>query len=604
MRAKLREPEFAGRIRRLAGLGYHLLLPVYLLGVFLTVLAWHDAAPAGLVWARVLMWIGRAGLTALTAEKWIRDWKRAARMTAVLALALVIARISRPWYLYDFLLLICLSDLSEGEKTRRLILWAHLAMALLALLLRETGTVLERFEAGKFSANAYGFMNINSLAAFLLSVTLLARSIWLSRRPIGGWILCWGMAAVIFAMTRCVTAAALLAAFPPLRWALRAAGKREKGGRKAVPAAFAAAAVPALLSLGLAGYYLAKAEIRDPKGFLSSFLIRFSDGAAAIRKYGVTLFGQALDASYLTDNLYLYALLVFGAAGLLLLTAALAAGLVRFVRDRRGDRTAEALLFLAYGLLEGMPVLLPVYNFLPMGTLEEAETAEKAGARPAASARGKTLLSLGAAAAIALAAVLLPAPETFGAARKVGRYLNKENGPVLTEGIDLRQTFVSEEPAMLGAEILLAVGAERPAGTLVITLEDGAGRALEEKTLDASRLRDQRYATVLFDRAWPPGNYALRVNVRDWTAGEIAVRGNRKDRYPEGTVYLNGEATDKDWIFGLVTRTVSGTRAKALAGLAAGLAAVSLIWLLPGGKRKGGPRAARGSAAEKEGEES
>ena len=598
MRGGLRTREGRNRLRRLAGLGFHLLLPVYLLGLFLTLLQWNDPAPLGHVLSRYLMHGARLGMLAvLCAAAWMPEERAGEEngkrlnlkgmlwTAGALALAFVITEISQPWYLFDFLLMIFLSRLADEKITARILLWTAVLLAGTLVMSRELGWTLDRFDMGKAKICSFGLSNINSLAAFLFTGTLLVWSVCFRKRPVPGAVLCLAMAAGIFFYTRCNTAAVLLAVFPLLRQEVVFAGKKKPGMLKwaaAGPAALAA------VSLGAMGYYLSKPEIMDPKGPFGSFLQRFSDGAIAIREHGLTLLGQPVSASYVTDNLYLYVLTVFGAAGLLLMIAGWGWSLNRMRKGGKWDFLAVGLLFLVYSLTESVTVLLPVYHFIPLLALSRG--AEEDGSEPVPAMTRRTKICLGAGIAVlaAAAAIALPGPETYGVPRRVIRTSAPEVSKPLSAETDAKQTFLLREERMLGVELLTAVGKEKPEGALILTLEDEDGAVLEEKRVNAASARDNRYLAAYFDKSYPAGRYALRVRAEEGLKGQVMLRQNKRDRYADGAVWADGEETKDDWLLNAVIRTVPGRWARAAAAAAAAGMGLILIGFWPGknGKKK------------------
>ena len=200
---------------------------------------------------------------------------------------------------------------------------------------------------------------------------------------------------------------------------------------------------------------------------------------------------------------------------------------------------------------------------------------------PGVSRRTRAVWSVCAAAVCAVLAFAVPAGEGYGTSRRVVRNGFAPVGLPLTAQARERQILVSDETELRGLSLLMAVGPETPEGTLVLTLEDENGALLEEKRGDAARIGENRYWTVLFDRAYRPGRYAASVRTEDWKRGEAAVHQNRKNRYAEGALWVDGKETKWDWAFGLVFRTVSGRRAAVLAALAAAAALISLAWIWP-----------------------
>ena len=583
-------PEWAARARRLARWLFHAALPVYLLGLFLTLLKWNDPAPMGTYWAKVLMHGGRIVMTAAFAEKFLRPGKQAWVMAAVLAAGFVSAQISQPWYLYDLALLTFLSDLAEEKTTGKILLWAHGVMALAALWLRETGIVTEQLENGRFAVETYGMTNVNAVGAFLLSVTLTAWLVWLRKKPLAGGALCWGMAAVTMLATHCVTATVLLAVFPVLYAGLEALRKR---GRSLIWTA-AVPGAACILSLAVTGIIAGWDSASGLSGPLGTVMQRFADAAEALRRVGFTFFGRPMPEGRLTDNLYLYTLLVFGIGGLLMLLCGMTWALREAARRERSAIVALELLFALYGIMESTPVLMAVYHFTPV-LLLAGDGKRREAPLPEITVRTKTVCSLCAALVCAVLAFALPAGEGYGTARRVVRLGIQPVGAPLTGEARFRQTFVSEEKEMRGIELLTAVKGERPEGTLVLTLEAEDGTVLEERRTDASRIGDNRYWITLFDRAWPPGNYAVSVRTENWQRGGVALHQSEKNRYKPGDLYEDGKKTKLDWAFGLVFRTVSGRRAVALAMAAAALAIISLVWAWPG--RKGARRAGKTGGA-------
>ena len=600
MRAGLRTREGRDRLRQLAGLGFHLLLPVYLLGLFLTLLQWNDPAPLGHLLSRYLMHGARLGMLAmLAATAWMPEEGPAGEGKSLpglnpkgmlwpagaLALAFVITEISQPWYLFDFLLMIFLSRLADEKITARILLWTAVLLAGILVMSRELGWTLDRFDMGKAKISSFGLSNINSLAAFWFTGTLLAWTVWFRKRPAVGAVLCVGMAAGIFFYTRCNTAAVLLAVFPLLRQGIVFAGKKKPGALKAAAAGPAALAA---VSLGLMGYYLSRAEITDPKGALGTFLQRFSDGALAIREHGVSLLGQPISASYVTDNLYLYTLTVFGAVGLVLMLCGWSWSLERMRKAGKWDFLAIGLLFLVYSLMESVTVLLPVYHFIPVLALSRGAEEDRPEPLPALTRKTKTGLGAGIVILAAAAALAVPGPETYGVPRRVIRTSAPEVSKPLSAETDAKQTFLLREERMLGAELLMAVGKEKPEGVLVFTLEDEDGNALEEQRVNAALARDNRYLAFYFDKSYPAGRYALRVRAEEGLKGQVMLRQNKRDRYADGAVWQDGKETKDDWLLNAVIQTVPGRWARIAAAAAAAAMGLALIGFWPGkdGKKR------------------
>ena len=274
-------------------------------------------------------------------------------------------------FLSSFLLVFSAGDIDFG-KLCRFCFWFFFSTLLLNLLLVAAGvledTVFTRWEAINYGAarHSLGFGHPNNLGFWALLVVF---SGLLGYRP-GKYRLLPGIAAIVFSV--CVfrvsdSKAALLAALAAALLCMLSdrIGSRLSSKKGSIPACLV------LFSLGIAAFLGLSLLYREDSGFLSACNRLFSDrlaySGAGLRKFGVSLFGAAVDFGWdPVDSLYAFAPIRLGVIPSLLYFGLNLAALYRAAKAGRWDIVAVAFAGLLYSTMEyGLmnPVHLPLFAF-------------------------------------------------------------------------------------------------------------------------------------------------------------------------------------------------------------------------------------------------
>lgn len=331
---------------------------------YFSLLSLHSLELESLRWSldSLLMHICFVPLTVSVIASWALEPKRLLYQLPVLVFLLYVRDY---FYLMDDrmfdLFLIAFASVNAGRKSiirTAAITWAGLAVLTAILYCTgQIGNVVRVFKYG--TGNSYGFSHPNTTGAAALALVLVLWAAFFRGKHVITFIVSWSAAAATYLLFASRTPAVMLLLFPVADLLLEALSRRSE---KLLPRTMAVLPV----CYCLVSVLLVIIALENPKLLSGNIMSRFTYAAKAIKKCGITFFGNpsvfyecegvVLDNQYL--NWIIYRGIIPAVLGLILEVCMM----YRFAKNKDHTGLVWSFILITAGLMENVytwPLFFP-----------------------------------------------------------------------------------------------------------------------------------------------------------------------------------------------------------------------------------------------------
>lgn len=143
-------------------------------------------------------------------------------------------------------------------------------------------------------------------------------------------------------------------------------------------------------------------------------------------------------------------------------------------------------------------------------------------------------------------------PQTY---QNIGLEIEKtEPTEILTTQTDMRQSFRYDGDALMGVSVKFATYESAITGSYLVSLYDDGEELLETVELKGDQIIDNQFSVIFFDEIHETGSYYLKIQAQEDRAETVSIWQSSQDVYPDGSAFLAGENSGKDWCFDLITQ--------------------------------------------------